>query len=897
EVGGNTYQYTVTGGKATIVKAEAKGEVVIPETLGGYPVVALGKEAFYYLWDITSVTVPGCVKNIGDNCFGDCNNMESAVLEEGVETIGQKPFYTFVSIPYTADCGDCIDFTEYYSKLKTVTLPDSIRHIGESAFSATLLSGELLLPASLEYLGEGAFGSTDIETLRIPAGMAYTKDMVFSRFAKLKDIVVDAGNTAYRVDNGLLLAKGAGVALYFIGNHQTNVTVPDTTKVIDKFCFTGTKIRHVTLPASLREIRENAFSNCDNLPSIVIPEGTVTVGNRCFSDCNVLADVQLPATLKTIGENAFAKCAALENVVFPCEKLTIGTAAFSECYKLNEVSFTGKDVSIGDKAFYKCRNLKELVLSPEKVHLGASLFAETGISTVEIRSNNITTDPDLYLERELYSPGYQDNNIQKLVIGKNVTTLNEALYLPVYIWSVELEAGNTAFLLEDNVLYNRDKTELIRFFSNNEKLDYRETFTVPGTVKKIGKKAFLGAIVRQVILPSALEIIGDQAFYNSHVLGSEEVYHFILPASVKQIGYRAFGETAIRHFNIMGDKLEALDSDMFYNNDALYDVYYTGNKAGLDKILSVAKGSALSKSRFHYNTTSAAHPFTETVGKKASAKEKGYYQYTCPCGQSYTYPIWKVGSIEMGYHPGSKEFYHSLHATEPHVASEKLEWGVDYTYTVSSKKDGHLTFDITFIGDLYEGRATTEEAIYVDPVKSLAVSKRTADSVTLTWKGVDLAAGYKISRYNAEEDRWETVGSTTALSYTDSDLDKNATYQYRVAGYLDVNGICEMVGDNWVTVSATTSEDSSGDDSGQENTETTGQPESEPTGEGENEQESKQTSASTTQSPSETTDPGSPNYTVIVIGTVILLLILSAVAVVFVKKKMKKSEEDGSPAA
>ncbi|MBO5798274.1 MAG: hypothetical protein J6R77_08045, partial [Clostridia bacterium] len=76
EVGGNTYQYTVTGGKATIVKAEAKGEVVIPETLGGYPVVALGKEAFYYLWDITSVTVPGCVKNIGDNCFGDCNNME-----------------------------------------------------------------------------------------------------------------------------------------------------------------------------------------------------------------------------------------------------------------------------------------------------------------------------------------------------------------------------------------------------------------------------------------------------------------------------------------------------------------------------------------------------------------------------------------------------------------------------------------------------------------------------------------------------------------------------------------------------------------------------------------------------------------------------------------------------
>ncbi|MBO5797326.1 MAG: leucine-rich repeat protein, partial [Clostridia bacterium] len=807
EVNGNTYQYTVTGGKATIVGAEAKGDVVIPETLGGYPVVALGEEAFYRLWDITAVTVPGCVKTIGDRCFAACIHMERAVLGEGVETIGDEAFRASDSEWVTASCGCCSDIVEYDAELQAVTLPASVRHIGREAFADIPLSGEFSLPASLTYLGEDAFWDTGIETLHIPAGMGYTKDMTFSRMKKLTAFVVDAGNTAYRVENDLLLADGGTVALYFIDKGQTTATVPASVKVIERTCFTATGIRQVTLPTSLRDIKELAFQNCENLAAITIPEGTETIGERAFYECGALAALQLPTTLTAIGQHAFSRCEALTKVDFPCQTLTIGAWAFSHCTKLAEVTFTGRELSIGESAFYKCKNIKVLELSPEKIHLGANLFAETGIETLIVRSNNITTDPNLYKERQLYYPSYNDNNLQKLVIGKNVTKLNEALYLPASLWQVELEAGNTAFLLEDAVLYNRDKTELIRVFSSDKDYTTREKFTVPSTVRKIGNKAFMGATVSLVVLPEGLEAIGDKAFYESVLSGSEERYHVILPASVKTIGKGAFGETSIGYFNIMGDNLTALRADMFTGCVGRCDVYYTGDKASLDKILTAPKDSVLGRARFHYNTTSATHQYVETVGKKATAKAKGHYLYTCPCGQTYTRPIYKAGSIDIGYHTVENEFYHYVYTSEPHVLPEGLEWGVDYTYTVSAKKDGYLTFTITFMGDRYEGTVTKEEAVYMDPVKSLAVSRRATDGVSLTWKSVESADGYKIARYDAAKKSWETIGSTTDLFYNDNGLTAGTTYRYKVTAFVDVDGICELIGDNWVEISAKTAKD------------------------------------------------------------------------------------------
>ena len=64
-VGSVTWTYSVSNGKAIITKSSAMtGDLVIPSTLGGYPVSSIGYRAFYVCSGLTSVTIPSSVMSI-----------------------------------------------------------------------------------------------------------------------------------------------------------------------------------------------------------------------------------------------------------------------------------------------------------------------------------------------------------------------------------------------------------------------------------------------------------------------------------------------------------------------------------------------------------------------------------------------------------------------------------------------------------------------------------------------------------------------------------------------------------------------------------------------------------------------------------------------------------------
>ena len=60
----------------------------------------------------------------------------------------------------------------------------------------------------------------------------------------------------------------------------------------------------------------NAFYNCKNLTSFIVPEGVTTISENCFYNCENLQEIFLPSSLKYIGENAFYNCKSLKNVVY-----------------------------------------------------------------------------------------------------------------------------------------------------------------------------------------------------------------------------------------------------------------------------------------------------------------------------------------------------------------------------------------------------------------------------------------------------------------------------------------------------------------------------------------------------------------------------------------------------
>jgi hypothetical protein len=89
KAGYQDYTYTITNGEATITGyTGAGGDVAIPDTLGGYPVIAIGNDAFRDHTSLTSITIPDSVISIGNNAFRGCTSLTSIAIPDSVTSIG-----------------------------------------------------------------------------------------------------------------------------------------------------------------------------------------------------------------------------------------------------------------------------------------------------------------------------------------------------------------------------------------------------------------------------------------------------------------------------------------------------------------------------------------------------------------------------------------------------------------------------------------------------------------------------------------------------------------------------------------------------------------------------------------------------------------------------------------
>ena len=143
------YTYTVTDGKATIIDVDdsISGNVVIPSTLGGYPVVAIGDEAFYGCIYITSVTIPEGVTSIGKWSFAFCLRLKSIVLPESLKLIDDAAFGVCFSLeeivlPKNVDTVNREAFAECKS-LKEIVVYNSDVSFGDCVVGAEMLPKDI----------------------------------------------------------------------------------------------------------------------------------------------------------------------------------------------------------------------------------------------------------------------------------------------------------------------------------------------------------------------------------------------------------------------------------------------------------------------------------------------------------------------------------------------------------------------------------------------------------------------------------------------------------------------------------------------------------------------------------------------------------------------------------
>ena len=127
---------------------------------------------------------------------------------------------------------------------------------------------------------------------------------------------------------------------------------------VGRSAFSGcNSLAAVTIPDSVTRIGLDAFYKCSSLTTITMPDGVTILGANAFSFCTSLTEVTMPNSLTSIGSNAFSGCSSLTEIEIPDSVTSIGESAFSDCKKLTSITIPDSVTSIEKSAFSGCNNL------------------------------------------------------------------------------------------------------------------------------------------------------------------------------------------------------------------------------------------------------------------------------------------------------------------------------------------------------------------------------------------------------------------------------------------------------------------------------------------------------------------------------------------------------------
>jgi len=321
--------YEITNGEVTITDCDenASGELIIPDTIEGYPVTSIKAYAFFFCNKLNSVKIPISVSDIGSCAFGSCSNLTSIEVKQN-------------NAYYSSDNRGVL-----FDKKKTTLIQ-----------APSGISGEYVIPNSVTRIEERAFYSCD----------------------NLTSIRVDKNNAYYSSDNrGVLFDKKKTTLIQAPGAISGQYIIPDSVTSIGNYAFAlCSNLVSVTIPDSVINIGTDAFADCDSMTSVTIPNSVTNIAFRAFAACSDLTGIWVEENnaYYSSDENGLlfnkeqttliqAPCALPDSYSIPYSVTSIGAFAFYNCFKLDSVTIPNSVTKIGDRAFVACYDLDDVYYS------------------------------------------------------------------------------------------------------------------------------------------------------------------------------------------------------------------------------------------------------------------------------------------------------------------------------------------------------------------------------------------------------------------------------------------------------------------------------------------------------------------------------------------------------
>ena len=327
--------------------------VVLPDKI-----TDIGSDAFYNCTNLKELKLPAGVKTIGGSAFSGCDSLENIRIPESVTKIdkylwGARSIERIVLHGEKSGVSDWIE-VRYRGRIKNIVFGDKVDCISESAFRGCDMLESVTIKGAVELCDFSFADCTKLKTVtfyqkpfrnkRNKGGFGFST--VFAGCYNLSDIIF-VNEDAHELKELLLSRKDTKADKY----KQMLLWEREDEEE---------RIRYGEAPPDLPEFKinfgiiEDYYGNTDK---VIIPEGTKEISQYVFSGKG-MTSVEFPDSFECIGARAFAGCSNLEKIVFGKNIRIIGEEAFLNCKKLNTVVVPDKTIRIFDDAFEGCPNVK-----------------------------------------------------------------------------------------------------------------------------------------------------------------------------------------------------------------------------------------------------------------------------------------------------------------------------------------------------------------------------------------------------------------------------------------------------------------------------------------------------------------------------------------------------------
>lgn len=397
----NPYDITEEGellsSDGNLLLVDENGTLKIPDT-----VTKIGEGAFAQVAGLKTIIIPGSVKEIGTNAFTNNLTLETVIMEEGVQIIGTTAFSNCQKLKNISMPESLLEikYGAFYKCLlvEKIKIPSKITRIERDTFGGANSLKEIVLSENTEIILSGAFAFTSFEEIVLPKKIKEIESGVFNGNLKLSNIMVEGENPQYVYETGMLMSKNKENIVFISDKYLKDINI-------------------FTIPEGVRKFNIS-LNNYTNITKIIIPETIEYVSGENLPIS--INEIELVSTNTKYSVNKNKK------ILY-----TKDTKEMVICYSKEEnIDLREEEIlKIGNFAFKQATNAQYIILPNLLKSIGTQVFNTC-------------------------------KRVEEIKIGANVNYIDPLFKYGNSHGKVTIEKENLKYMVENNVLYSKDKTKL-----------------------------------------------------------------------------------------------------------------------------------------------------------------------------------------------------------------------------------------------------------------------------------------------------------------------------------------------------------------------------------------------------------------------------------------------------